>query len=79
MILRRGITAKNLTVRMVLILMTILITAPLNYIQNTHLPMPNVNGVKHYLMPKDFSSVIDGHSIDNILKNFGVNLKRYSK
>ena len=41
--------------------------------------MPSVNGVKHYLMPKDFSSVINGHSIDNILKNFGVNPKRYSK
>ena len=57
----------------------ILITDPLNYIQNSHLPMPSVNGVKHYLMPKDFSSVINGHSIDNILKNFGVNPKRYSK
>ena len=57
----------------------ILTTDPLNNIQNIHPAMPNVNGVRHYLMPKDFSSVINGHSINSILKNFGVDPKRYSK
>ena len=55
---------------------------PLNSLQNTNsysdggpapgLFMPDVNGVRHILNPTDFSSKINGHSIDNMLKNFGV-------
>lgn len=48
----------------------ILITDPLNALQNSKTLMPNVNGKRHYLMPKDWSSTYNGHSIDNILKNF---------
>ncbi len=35
--------------------------------------MPDVNGNKHSLWPKDLPSTCHGHSVDNIIKNFGVN------
>ncbi|MBO4849590.1 MAG: hypothetical protein J5529_01675 [Prevotella sp.] len=58
----------------------ILRTDPLNMIQNKNKLMPDVNGNKHYLWPKDFKSLYNGQSIDNILKNFGVsNPKQYDK
>ena len=49
----------------------IMATDPLNFIQNTT-ALPDVNGNRHYLLPTDESSKYNGHSIDNVLKNFGV-------
>ena len=57
----------------------ILRTDPLNKLQNNSPVMPDVNGNRHYLWPKDFPSVYNGHSIDNIIKNFGVNPDEYKK
>ena len=57
----------------------ILITDPLNALQNKFSLMPDVNGIRHYLFPKDLPSVYNGHSIDNIIKNFGVNPDKYKK
>jgi len=48
--------------------------------QRTAVPaVPDVNGKRYYLYPMDISSVINGHSIDNIIKNFGVNPHKYIK
>ena len=57
----------------------ILLTDPLNKVQNKEPALPNVNGNRHYLLPMDRPSVINGHSIDNIIKNFGVNPHKYRK
>ena len=57
----------------------ILLTDPLNKAQNNSPAMPDVNGKRHYLFPVDLPSVINGHSIDNIIKNFGVNPRKYTK
>ncbi len=51
----------------------IMATDPLNLLQDASPIMPNVNGNRNYLVPTDFSSAINGHSMDNVLKNFGVN------
>ncbi|WP_044173783.1 RHS repeat domain-containing protein [Flectobacillus major] len=50
----------------------ILLTDPLNNLQNKSPIMPDVNGRRHYLWPKDLPSTYNGHSMDNILKNFGI-------
>ena len=51
----------------------IMTTDPLNNLQNGFLnPLPEVNGNKNYLNPTDNQSIIKGHSINNVLKNFGV-------
>jgi len=48
-----------------------LITDPLNAIQNKFRPyLPSANGNIHYLLPQDIESIYNGHSIDNIMKNF---------
>ncbi len=47
-------------------------TDPLNALQNNCPVMPDVNGNRHYLIPKDGASIINGHSMDNVLKNFGI-------
>ena len=58
----------------------ILRTDPLNIIQNNDSLFPDVNGKRHYLWPKDIPSIYNGHSIDNVLKNFGVsNPNKYQK
>lgn len=58
----------------------IMFTDPLNYGQNCSLRLPNVDGKQHFLIPPDFSSWINGHSINNILKKFGVhNPNKYDK
>ena len=49
----------------------IMFTDPLNGIQNNS-ALPDVNGNKHYLTPTDGSSIYNGHSMNNVLKNFGV-------
>ena len=61
----------------------ILLSDPLNTIQNSFskvgLLMPDVDGKRHPLMPQDFSSVVNGHSMDNVLKNFGIDPTKHSK
>ena len=57
----------------------ILRTDPLNIIQNNTGIMSDVNGNRHYLCPIDLQSVYNGHSMTNILKNFGVNPDKYRK
>ena len=42
---------------------------PLDFVQRK-LNLPTANGNHIYLNPVDFSSEINGHSINNILKNF---------
>ena len=51
----------------------ILSSDPLNTLQNKSSIMPDVNGNRYYLSPKDLPSQYNGHSMDNVLKNFGVN------
>ena len=46
-------------------------TDPLNYLQD-RLTIPEANGNRHYLTPKDFSSFVNGHSINSILKSLGI-------
>ena len=61
----------------------VMITDPLNMIQNGSSSlgriMPDVNGKRIYLLPKDCGSVVNGHSINSVLKSFGVNSKEYAK
>lgn len=59
----------------------ILRTDPLNKMQDNLSPiLPGVNGNRHSLWPKDLSSTYNGHSMDNMLKNFGVKKpEEYSK
>ena len=57
----------------------ILSSDPLNRLQNSSPIMPDVNGNRHYLKPTDASSIYNGHSIDNIIKNFGVNPNEFKK
>ncbi len=58
----------------------ILRTDPLNILQNNSPIMPDVNGNRNYLFPKDLPSTYNGHSVDNIIKNFGVkNPDEYKK
>lgn len=47
-------------------------TDPLNTAQDASPIMPNVNGNRIYLIPTDASSIYNGHSMNNVLKNFGV-------
>ena len=44
-------------------------TDPLNLLQN-NTALPDVNGKRHYLTPTDAPSIYNGHSMDNVLKNF---------
>ncbi len=58
----------------------ILRTDPLNIAQNSSLLMPDVNGRRHYLWPRDLPSTYNGHSIDSLFKCFGVsNPGKYNK
>ncbi len=50
----------------------IMSTDPLNLLQD-NLPIPKANGKRFYLIPTDLPSIYDGHSMDNILKTFGIN------
>ncbi|MDU6477769.1 MAG: RHS repeat-associated core domain-containing protein, partial [Bacteroides sp.] len=56
----------------------IMYTDPLNIIQDKT-SIPKANGKRHYLVPTDFPSVYNGHSMDNVLKNFGVKPDKYNK
>jgi RHS repeat-associated protein len=57
----------------------ILSTDPLNLAQNKSYLLPDVNGTRHYLKPSDLSSVYNGHSIDNVLKNFDIDPTAYQR
>ena len=58
----------------------ILRTDPLNIAQDASLLIPDVNGKRHYLLPKDIRSVYNGHDRDSLLKSFGVsNPEKYHK
>ena len=50
----------------------IMTTDPLNNLQNNSSLLPDVNGKRHYITPTNAGSIYNGHSIDNILKEFGV-------
>lgn len=54
-------------------------TDPLNIAQDRSLLMPNVNGKRHYVTPTSAGSVYNGHSMDNMLKEFGINPKKYAR
>jgi RHS repeat-associated protein len=58
-------------------------TDPLNKIQNgitsVGIMMPNVNGNRHYITPTTLGSIYNGHSMDNMLKEFGINANKYKK
>jgi len=57
----------------------IMTTDPLNKLQNNSELMPDVNGKKHYIKATSTSSAYNGHSIDNILKEFGVDTRYFKK
>lgn len=63
----------------------IMITDPLNILQNNNFNalgrlMPDVNGNINLLVPTDGASIINGHSINNMLKNYGIkNPETYNK
>jgi hypothetical protein len=57
----------------------ILLTDPLNAAQNNIGGAPDVNGTRHYLIPKDWPSIYNGHSMDNVLKSFEINPSLYKK
>jgi RHS repeat-associated protein len=56
----------------------IMVTDPLNAAQKAAW-LPTANGHVQYLMPKNVSSVINGHSIDNVLKNYNIDANKYKK
>ncbi|MDQ1097185.1 RHS repeat-associated core domain-containing protein [Chryseobacterium camelliae] len=57
----------------------IMTTDPLNNIQDNNYLMPNVNGKRHYILPTTKGSFYNGHSMDNILKEFGISPDKYKK
>lgn len=62
----------------------IMTTDPLNNLQNNNISvlgilMPDVNGKRHYINPTSNASRFNGHSKDNMLKEFGINAKKYAK
>ncbi|WP_419870950.1 lipase family protein [Chryseobacterium sp. CT-SW4] len=58
-------------------------TDPLNKVQNgitsVGIMMPNVNGNRHYITPTTLGSIYNEHSMDNMLKEFGINADKYKK
>jgi hypothetical protein len=59
----------------------IMLTDPLNAAQNAspYDALPNVDGTRHYVIPKDLPSIYNGHSMDNMLKSFEINPSLYQK
>jgi len=57
----------------------IMTTDPLNKLQNNSELMPDVNGKRHYIKATSTSSAYNGHSIDNILKEFGVDTRYFKR
>ena len=60
------------------IMALIMDTDPLNNTQNNNTGtsigrvMPDVNGVRNYIRASSVSSILNGHSMDNVLKELGV-------
>ena len=44
-------------------------TDPLNILQDIITPLPAASGKRHYLAPKSWSAIYNGHSIDNSIEN----------
>jgi hypothetical protein len=57
----------------------ILVTDPLNGVQNTNPVMPDVNGKRHYLKPRNWAGVYNGHSMENVLKALYIDGSKYKK
>ncbi|WP_412850539.1 RHS repeat-associated core domain-containing protein [Chryseobacterium sp. PMSZPI] len=55
----------------------IMTTDPLNKIQNNSVLMPDVNGKRHYIKAKKLSSIYNGHSMDNVLRELKINPSKY--
>jgi len=53
-------------------------TDPLNAAQKS-LGLPIANGKITTILPTDLKSVVNGHSIDNVLKNYNINPNKYIK
>ncbi|WP_257201350.1 hypothetical protein [Chryseobacterium sp. WG14] len=51
-------------------------TDPLNNLQNSS-ALPSANGKRFYITPTTAGSVYNGHSMDNMLKEFGINPDKY--
>ena len=56
----------------------IMTTDPLNNFENNVSYVPDVNGTRHYVKPPDVASIFNGHSMDNMLKIFGINPTKYN-
>ena len=52
-------------------------TDPLNIIQDKSLLLPNANGKRHYVIPTTIGSIYNGYSMDNVLREFGINPTKY--
>jgi len=50
----------------------IMLTDPLNLMQNKNPMLPSVNGTRHYILPWTKSAIFNGHSMNNMLDAFGV-------
>jgi hypothetical protein len=44
-------------------------TDPLNILQDLITPLPAASGKRHYLAPKSWGAIFNGHSIDNSIEN----------
>jgi hypothetical protein len=44
-------------------------TDPLNFLQDIITPLPATSGKRHYLAPKSWSAILNGHSINNSIEN----------
>lgn len=44
-------------------------TDPLNILQDIITPLPATSGKRHYLAPKSWGAIFNGHSIDNSIEN----------
>jgi len=54
-------------------------TDPLNIAQDKSLLMPDVNGKRHTVWPTSAGSIYNGHSMENMLREFGINPTKYAK
>lgn len=56
----------------------VMLTDPLNAVQKK-LGLPVANGNRTTILPTDLKSVVNGHSMDNVLKNYGIDPNKYIK
>jgi hypothetical protein len=55
----------------------VMLTDPLNAIQSK--VGYQANGAIQLILPKDLKSIINGHSMDNVLKHYSIDAKKYKK